>query len=148
MRLITSTPEAIELKYTVGDYQLIWDYIGPDRTKGDTYYGDNYIWIEVFNDVTDEWDQLSGAPVGIMCVTENAYCSFSLHLSVFEVISKNHGWGTLILRQIEDLAKGLGDRYVTLMPRNKEVISFYTKNGYKWYRMKDVWILGKTVSLS
>jgi GNAT superfamily N-acetyltransferase len=140
MNFISTTADSIELKYFNNsnyNYQLIWEYIGPDRQHGDSYYSKKYVWYEVFGDTK--------VPIGIICLTENAHISFSLHLSVFEVLEKGVGHGSAIINYLLDWAKDMNYKYFTLFPHNNKLISFYNKFDITMHKIGNLMILGKVL---
>jgi GNAT superfamily N-acetyltransferase len=143
MNFISTTPEILELKYYGNDnykFNLLWTYIGPKSTHGITYYQSKFQWYEVFHDNTD--DKNSGIPLAVFCIIENKHISFSLHLSVLEVLEKGQGFGSLIMVSLLDMARGLKYKYFTLYPLNDKVKNFYLKLGLTEHKINGIVLLG------
>jgi GNAT superfamily N-acetyltransferase len=146
IRFIATTPETLELKYHGNSsypYQLLWNYIGPTRTHGDCYYQPKFKWFEVFNDISD--GDSAYAPLGVFCLVENMHISFSLHLSVLEVLEKRQGWGTLIMIDLLEYAKAFQYRYFTVYPLNESAQQFYLRNGLTEHTINGLQLLGTTL---
>jgi ribosomal protein S18 acetylase RimI-like enzyme len=143
MKFIATTPEALELKYYQNsnyEYSLVWNYIGPQNTHGDSYYQSKFKWFEVFNDITSKKNP--GIPLAIFCIVENMHISFSLHLSVFEVLHKNQGHGTIIMNELIKNAKFFGYKYFTVYPLNEGAKEFYLKVGLTEHKINDLILMG------
>jgi GNAT superfamily N-acetyltransferase len=140
MNFVSTTAEIIELKYYNNSsykYQLIWEYIGPDRQHGDLYYESRYVWYEIFGDTK--------VPIGIICLTENAHISFSLHLSIFEVLDKGIGQGSAIMEYLLDWAKDMNYKYFTLFPHSNDLKKFYSRFDLTDHKIGDLLIMGKVL---
>lgn len=134
MKLIPTDANSIEQKYTIADYPLVFEYIGPLRTHGDCYYDQKrFLWIEIVREVHDDiaMAKIGGTPMGIICLTENWFVNPSLHLSCIETIRRGEGDGTAIMGELIAFAKKMEYKYFTLQPHDKEVKEFYKKFGFK-----------------
>jgi hypothetical protein len=146
MNFIATTPEDLELKYYQNsDYKfsLIWNYIGPRRTHGDSYYGQKFKWFEVFNDNNDPLK--SGIPLAVFCIVDNMHISFSLHLSVFEVLEKRMGHGTLIMKKLLEYAKSFRYKYFTVYPLNDIAGKFYASIGLTDHVINGLYLMGNVL---
>ena len=146
MQLIKSNPSNIETKYE-NDLTLTWDYIGPQRTKGDTYYNANrFVWFECLIDIDDQYK--NNSPVAVLCLSENMHLPFSLHISVFEVFKnlRGQGIGSIIMNDLTYYAQELEYRVITLQTRNNNLINFYSKFGYVYREINKIPILRKYIA--
>ena len=136
MRYIKTTPNEILLKYD-NELSLVQKYIGPDREHGDGYFDETqYAWFECLIGL-DEPPSLKheynhGAPVAIICFTENKFLPNSLHLSVLEVFNKyqNKGIGSIIMVEVDRIAKDFQKQAITLQTRTPQHVKFYKQFGY------------------
>ena len=130
MNLIPVLPEHIVEKYSQSEYPLCYEYLGPNRTHGEMYFGFNYHWFECFEDTeSNSLSPTNGAPIGLVCITEKQWLPLSLHLSVLEVLHKNKGNGSKIMRFLIDFAKG-NYKSITLQPHDDGLVSYYEKFGF------------------
>jgi len=140
MKFVRITVNDIELKYTRNDMSLVWNYIGDLRVKGDLYYNEaKYAWYECIAD--------HGRPVGIVCLTENQHLPRSVHLSVLEVFyhCRGEGMGGQIMTGLEDIARQMKYRTITLQPISKEIESYYARFGYKVRNIDHIRIMRKYI---
>ena len=135
MQYIKTTANEIKLKYEgAGDFELIWEYIGENRTHGDCYLDDSqYAWFEVIDEVL----------VGLFCITENKFLANSLHMSVLEVPKhmRKSGYGEKIIETLKNYAKELGLLSVTLQTHNPSLITYYQKFGFSESKVQDCLIM-------
>jgi len=132
MKYQITTPNDIELKYSPSSFTLVWEYIGPNRTHGDCYYNENeYLWYECSTELCD-LIYSHGKVVAILCLSENKHMPNSFHLSVLEVFKefRSQGIGSLILKDMDDIAKSLKYEIITLFPRTEELKKFYANFNY------------------
>jgi hypothetical protein len=148
MKFITTTANDLELKYFGNpnyDYQLLWNYIGPNKTHGDLYDSPRILWIEVIDDNRQSPSTNSGTPIGVFALTENMHLSFSLHLSVLEVLEKKMGYGSSIMDYILKMARDFGYKYFTLFPHNAAAKEFYIKCGLEEHQIGKLGLMGKVL---
>lgn len=112
--------EDIELKYSTGDFELLWDYIGENCFHGNLLYDSKYAWYECLNNDI----------VGLICLTENKYLPNSVHLSFIEIIIplRGKGYGTSIIKELENINKNMYN-CMTLQCIDS-LKSFYQKFGF------------------
>jgi hypothetical protein len=107
----------IELKYTDTQFPLVFSYIGPNRTHGNMYY--NLHWYEIIYNYNI---------TGIICLTDGKEPK-SLHVSVFEILEKGKGIGTLAMEYLFDFAKK-DYQSITLFAHDERAKAFYLKLGF------------------
>ena len=131
MNLIPILPEHLIEKYSLSEYPLCYEYIGPERTHGDDYFKTNYHWYECIDDTeTGSLSPNQGQSFGLVCLTEQAWLPLSLHISVLEVLKKGEGWGSKIMRFIINFAKSKRYKSITLQPHDDNLVKFYSKFGF------------------
>jgi GNAT superfamily N-acetyltransferase len=145
MSFLRTTANDLELKYDHQNLDLIWEYIGPERTHGDSYYNnDFYCWFECLSP-TNDLIYSNGTPNAIICFAENVYLPFSLHISVFEVFKdrRGEGIGTQILSDLFLLVKANGTKTITLQAHDRKARKFYKKLDFKDRKINGIKILRK-----
>jgi len=131
MKILKTSPSNIELKFDKKDLELVWEYLGPERIKGDGFYNNEYHWFEVI---------IEEKIVAIICLAENKFLQSSLNLSVLEIFIKYRGTGigTEIMKELKKIAKSMNYKYMTLQTRNPSLIEFYKKFNFSTH------LIGKT----
>jgi ribosomal protein S18 acetylase RimI-like enzyme len=147
MAFILTTANDIELKYGPQDLDLVWDYIGPNRSHGDGYYDNKKCrWYECISPIND-LIYSNGRPNAIICVSENIHLPMSLHISVFEVFrdARSKGIGTQIIADLLLEYKELGFKTCTLQAQNDRAKNFYKKIGFVERKINKCPILRKFI---
>ena len=112
------TPKEIELKYSNVEFPLVYEYLGVNRSHGDSYYDLN--WYEIIYNYN---------VAGLICLDLNR-SKEGIHLSVFEILEKNKGIGTKTIDFLVDFGRSLKKSCITLQAQNPNARRFYLRLGF------------------
>ncbi len=121
----------IEKNESPEKFPLIFKYIGDEgnlRTDY-LYHNPDYKWLKIFTEDSTEH-------VGYVCLSFNKRYDLSIgtnqsvHISILEILNKGNGYGTQVLRDIEDFAKFNNFKFITLQAKNDRVRDWYLKQGF------------------